>query len=398
MSPRTMKTLAIVFAGSVVALLTFGIVMLASTSSFYAFQSRGGDAFFYTKRQLLFLVMGLVACAVTASVDYRRYRKWAWPLLFVAAGLLAGVLVLGTPINGARRWYFLGPLRFQPSEFAKYALVLGLAWWLELTQRTAKGRLGPRIKHWWWGVFAPLAITGVLGFLILKEPDFGTTVLLGVVALVLMWIAGAPSGWLAAIVGSGALVIIAGLVAIFEFGMFHDHYQVQRLIHWWLEDDRQGINYQQWMAMLALGTGGTTGVGLGNSLMKLGFLPEAHTDFIFPIIGEELGLAVTLAVVVVFCVVVVCGILLAREAPDLFGRLLGAGIITVIGLQAIINMAVATNSIPNKGMALPFISYGGSNLLMSLAAVGILWNIFRQGIAGAENVRSGSALASSSQG
>jgi cell division protein FtsW len=157
--------------------------------------------------------------------------------------------------------------------------------------------------------------------------------------------------------------------------MFHEHYQVQRLIHWWLGDDLQGSNYQQYMAMLAFGSGGLWGLGLGNSHMKMAYLPEAHTDFIFPIIGEELGLVATLAVVVAFCVLVVCGILLATRSPDLFGRLLACGIIAIIGLQALINIAVVTNTIPNKGMPLPFISYGGSNLVMTLAALGVVLNI-----------------------
>jgi len=160
--------------------------------------------------------------------------------------------------------------------------------------------------------------------------------------------------------------------------MFPDSYQVQRIVHWWRGDDPQGINYQQNIAKLAFGSGGLWGLGLGNSRMKMAFLPEAHTDFILPIIGEELGLFVTLAVAVAFCALVVGAILLVTRAPDCFGLLLGTGIIAVIGLQAIINIAVVTDTIPNKGMPLPFISYGGSNLVMTLAALGVLLNIFRQ--------------------
>jgi cell division protein FtsW len=201
-------------------------------------------------------------------------------------------------------------------------------------------------------------------------------VLLGAVTLAMMWVAGSPSGWLGGIVGTGGIGLTAFLVAIFRFNMFQGSYQVQRILHWWREDDLQGSNYQQYMAMLAFGSGGSWGFGLGNSRMKMAYLPEAHTDFIFPIIGEELGLIAALAVVVAFCVIVVCGILLATRSHDLFGMLLGSGIITVIGLQAMINIAVVTNTIPNKGMPLPFISYGGSNLVMILAALGVLLNIF----------------------
>jgi cell division protein FtsW len=367
MSPKAMRAAAVVLGVTVLALLTFGFVMLASTSSASAFH---GDSFYYAKRQAMWLGLGLVACAGTACVDYRRYRKFAWPLFIAAVVLLVGVLMFGRRINGAARWFVGGPFRVQPSEFAKYVLVLVLAFWLEKMQRPAKGQLRPRIQHWWWGVFAPITITCVPAVIILREPDLGTTV-----ALLLMWVAGAPSGWLAAIVGAGGAGIAAGLVAIFKFGMFHEHYQVQRLIHWWLGDDLQGSNYQQYMAMLAFGSGGLWGLGLGNSHMKMAYLPEAHTDFIFPIIGEELGLVATLAVVVAFCVLVVCGILLATRSPDLFGRLLACGIIAIIGLQALINIAVVTNTIPNKGMPLPFISYGGSNLVMTLAALGVVLNI-----------------------
>jgi len=275
-------------------------------------------------------------------------------------------------------------VRLQPSEFAKYALVIFLAYWLEKMQRALKGQLRPQIRHWWRGVLAPLTVTGGVGLLILKEPDLGTPVLLFSVTLVMLWLAGAPSGWLAAIIGVGALAVAAALVAIFQFGMFHDFYQVQRLIHWCRWDDLEGSNYQQYVSMLALGSGGTWGLGLGNSRMKLGFLPEAHTDFILPIVGEELGLAATLVVTALFCVLVLCGMLLASKSPDTFGRLLGSGILAVVGFQALINIAVVTNAIPNKGLALPFISYGGSNLVMTLAAVGVLLNIFRRTHAEAE--------------
>jgi cell division protein FtsW len=359
---------------AVLALVTFGLVMLTSTSSFYAYTLHG-DAFYYAKRQTLWLGLGLAACLVTARLDYHRYRKYAWPLFMTAAVMLIGVLISGRRVNGALRWFDFGPISFQPSEFAKYGLVVFLAYWLEKAQRPLPGQFRRRIQHAWWGIFAPLGFTTGLAVLLLKEPDFGTALLLGVVALPLMWVGGASGRWLAGIVTAGAAGIVAFLVAIFQYGMFQGSYQVQRILHWWYEDDLQGSNYQQWIAMLAFGSGGTQGVGLGDSRMKMAYLPEAHTDFIFPIIGEELGLIAALGVVATFAVIVVCGILLLKRSPDLFGLLLGSGIVTVIGLQAIINIAVVTNTIPNKGMALPLISYGGSNLVMTLAALGVLLNI-----------------------
>jgi cell division protein FtsW len=375
MSPNSMRVVTVVFCMTVLALLTFGFVMLTSTSSFHPYR---GDPFYYVKRQAMWLGLGLAACAATSRIDYRRYRRLAWALFLAAAVLLVGVLIFGKRINGAARWFVLGPIRFQPSEFSKYALVIFLAFWLEKMQRAPKGQLRPRIQHWWWGVFAPLAVVCGLTAFILLEPDLGTTLLLVTAALVLMWVAGAPARWLAVIVGTGGTGVAAFLFAIFKCGMFQGSYQVQRILHWWREDDLGGSNYQQYMAMLAFGSGGPDGVGLGNSRLKMAYLPEAHTDFIFPIIGEELGLIATLAVVIAFCVLIVCGLLLASRSLDLFGLLLGSGITTAIGVQAIINIAVVTNVVPNKGMPLPFISYGGSNLVMTLAALGVLMNICRQ--------------------
>ena len=375
MSPKRMKGMAGLMCLLVLGLLTLGLVMLASTNSG---STNHTEPFYYAKRQAMWLGLGILAGGITSVVNYRHYRRLAWPMFGAALLALVAALVFGRKVNGAARWLVFGPFRFQPSEFAKYALVILLAYWLDKMQSTSKGSVRPKIRHWWWGVFAPIALTCLPAALILREPDFGTTMLLGAVTLALMWVAGSPWQWLTAIVSTGAAGTVLFLVAIFRWGMFHKAYQVQRIIHWWLGDDLQGSNYQQWAASLAFGSGGPWGLGLGNSRMKLGFLPEAHTDFILPVIGEELGLVATLAVVFAFCVVVILGIRLTAQAPDLFGRLIGFGISAVIGVQALINIAVVTNCIPNKGMALPFISYGGSNMLMTLAALGVLMNIFNQ--------------------
>jgi cell division protein FtsW len=370
-----MKAVTVLFGVTVLALVAFGFVMLTSTSSF---TPQRGDAYYFAKRQAVWLGLGLVACAATAFVDYRHYRKWAWPLCLAAAISLIAVLFVGKRINGAVRWLEFGPIRVQPSEFAKYTLVIVLAFWLEQVQHAPKGQPCPRRQHWWWGVWAPLTITGGLAALICLEPDAGTAMLLGAVALLLMWVAGSSSRWLAGLVGSGGAGVTAFLGAILRCDMFQGSFHVQRIIHWWRGDDLHGINHQQFMAMVAFGSGGPWGLGLGNSRQKIAYLPEAHTDFILPIIGEELGLIAVVAVVVAFCVLVVCGIMRVTRAPDLFGLLLGSGILAVVGLQAMINIAVVTNTVPNKGLPLPFISYGGSNLIMTLAAIGVLLNIFRQ--------------------
>jgi cell division protein FtsW len=377
MSAKTTNWMMGLFCAAVLALMTFGLVMLASTS--YA-TVHHNSAFFYAKRQALWMGLGLIVCALVSRLDYHRYRQYAWPLFAAALVLLLGVLILGRRINGAARWFAFGPVRLQPSEIAKYVLVVVLAFWLEKVQRPARGQLQPRIQHWWWGVLAPLALTGGILVLIVVEPDLGTTLLLAAVVLVLMWVAGAPSRWLAGLVGTGGLAAGGLIIAIFKYGMFQKSYQVQRILHWWYWDDLGGSNYQQWTALLAFGSGGVGGLGLGNSRMKLAYLPEAHTDFIFPIVGEELGVIATLAVLAAFCVLIGCGMALTARAPDFLGMLLGTGIITVIGLQAIINIAVVTCVVPNKGMALPFISYGGSNLVMTLAALGVALNVFQQAV------------------
>lgn len=380
LSPKALRRIAIILCVAVLGLMTFGVIMLCSTSSFFA-NDKFHDPYYIFKRQLLWLCIGVAACAITANIDYRKYRRFAWPILGGAALLLLLVLVIGTVRNGAKRWLIAGPISFQPSEFAKFALVIFLAFWLEQMHRTLKKQTTPKIKHPVWGIGLPVLFTSVLAALVMKEPDLGTTLLLFVVAVFLMWVAGSNSVWLGSFVGCVAIVGFLVMFAILEFGMFDQHYQVRRIIAWWTGSDPQGINFQQTQALYAFGSGGPWGVGLGDSRQKMFYLPEAHTDFIGAIIGEELGLIGTLSLVAAFCVIVVCGIVISSRSPDLFGLLLGSGIVSIIGLQAIINLAVVTNSIPNKGMPLPFISYGGSNLMMMLGAIGILLNIYRQSYA-----------------
>ena len=372
-----MRRIAVVFCVSVLALLTFGVIVLCSTSSFYA-KDRFDDPYFLFNRQVLWVCVGLVACAITARIDYRRYKRWAWWILGITAALLVAVLVFGPVRNGAQRWLPLGPLNFQPSEFAKFSLVIFLAFWLEQMHRTMKRKLMLKIDHPWWGFGLPLLVTSGLAALIYKQPDLGATLLLFTVAIFVMWIAGTRPLYIACFVAVGVLAVVALLTAILHFGLFNGHYQADRIVAWWTGEDPQGINFQQNQALLAYGSGGPFGVGLGNSRQKMFYLPEAHTDFIHPIIGEELGLIGTLAIVVAFSVLVVCGILMATRSVDLFGLLVGSGIVSVIALQAIVNIAVVTNSVPNKGMPLPFISYGGSNVMMALGAIGVLLNIYRQ--------------------
>jgi cell division protein FtsW len=302
---------------------------------------------------------------VTASlVDYRILRNLAVPMLAAAVILLLLVLVCGLKIGGARRWLSVGHgiVRFQPSEFAKIALIVAIAWYGERYQRQMGG--------WKRGMIIPSVCIGLVLGLIFVEPDRGATILLAAVAGMMLLIAGLP--W--KFVFPPVLAGVAGL----GVSLLHDPMRINRIFAWLHPDDHEnGAGYQVKQSLLALGTGGWTGLGLGNSREKLGFLPEHHTDFIFPIIGEELGLIATLLVVLGFMMVLTSGVYISANAGDSFGMLLGSGVTLLIGLQAFINIGVVTGTLPNKGLPLPFISYGGSNLLMLLFGVGLLVSIAR---------------------
>jgi cell division protein FtsW len=352
-------------------LLTIGVVMLFSTSSLQA-RDRYGDSNYLLKRQLAWLVVGGAGCIAAASVPYPKLRGACAALLLIAMVLLTLVLVphLGVKVGGARRWLGVGGVRFQPSELAKLLLVVWLAHWLAKEKR--------RIQQLRRGFVVPAAGAGVMMLLILAEPDFGSTALLGLVAFAMMFVAGVRLRFLVP-------TILAGLTA-FAALVIHNPVRSTRLLAFMdLEKYKQGPGYQVWQAILAFGSGGINGLGLGNSRQKMFYLPEAHTDFIFPIVGEELGLIGTLAILACFAALVACGMSISLHAPDLFGQYLGFGTTLLIALQALINIGVVTAWLPTKGLPLPFISFGGSNLVMNLLAVGILLSIFRHGAAEPQN-------------
>ncbi|HEX3718252.1 MAG TPA: putative lipid II flippase FtsW [Verrucomicrobiae bacterium] len=315
--------------------------------------------------QLVWCLLGLIGCVVVASSDYRRIKKLTPWILGVASVLLVLVFVHGIGIsrNGGRRWIGFGHLpHFQPSELAKLALILFLAFYGERYQRHMSG-----FKK---GLLIPGCVVLPVLALIFFEPDRGCTILLIAVCGVTLVLAGVRLSY---IFVPG--VLLAGGLAL---SLLHDPMRLRRIMAWiHPEQNKDGVGYQAYEAMIALGSGGWFGLGLGNGRQKLGFIPEHHTDFIFSIIGEELGLVTTLAVLLLFVALVACGIYIARRSTDTFGLLLGAGITFMIGLQAFINMGVVTSLLPNKGMPLPFISYGGSNLLLMLVCVGFLLSIAR---------------------
>ncbi len=343
----------------VAALLSLGMVILYSSST-----AQVGAH--YLKMQLVWCALGLVGATCAAMMDYRHLKKFSLALFCLAVVLLCLVFApeIGIKVGGASRWIGKWGFRFQPSELAKIALIIFLAHYGERYQR----QMGTFVR----GLVVPgLFIAGILG-LIFIEPDRGCTILLAAVSMAVLVIAGVRLRLLIP-------PLILAITAL-AFSLFNDPMRMKRILAWLNpEETKDGVGYQAYQAMIALGSGGWFGLGLGNGRQKLGFVPEHHTDFIFSIVGEELGLIATIAVVLAFILLVVCGVFISSRARDPFGLLLGSGITFMIGLQALINIGVVTSTLPNKGMPLPFISYGGSNLLMMLVSVGILLSIARRG-------------------
>jgi cell division protein FtsW len=350
---------------AVLGLLVIGIVMLFSTSA-YARDSHG-DVYFFIKRQAIWVGIGLVACILSALVNYHFWQKtwWLWFAIALAALELCYIPHVGLRINGSRRWVGYGPITFQPSELAKVATIFFLAAWFARREKPDGNVFS--------GFILPLAIISVPAALVLGEVDLGTTALIGATAFVVMFVAGTNPLWLAglAFVGLGGLLIVATQISE-RMG------RLSAFLHPQNYKDDAGL--QQMQALIAWGSGGMDGLGLGNGRQKMLYLPYAHTDFIFPIIGEELGLRFSLLVVFLFVVIIVCGIMIALHASDRFGLLLGCGIVSLLALQAAVNIGVTTSLLPNKGLPLPFISYGGSNLTACMFGIGLLLNIYRQGI------------------
>jgi cell division protein FtsW len=350
---------------AVLGLLVIGIVMLFSTSAFA--RDSHGDVYFFIKRQAIWFGVGLVVCIFAALTDYHLWQRTWWLWFAVALVVLALCYVphIGMRLNGSRRWIGWGPITLQPSELAKVAVIFFLAAWFSRYEKTDRKLL--------LGFILPLAIISLPAALVLGEVDLGTTALIGTTAFVVMFIAGASPLWLGAVslTGLGALLIVATQISE-RMG------RLSAFLH--PQDFKEDAGLQQMQALIAWGSGGMEGLGLGNGRQKMLYLPYAHTDFIFPIVGEELGLRFSLLVVFLFVVIIVCGTMIALHAKDRFGLLLGCGVVSLLALQAAVNIGVTTSLLPNKGLPLPFISYGGSNLVACMFGVGLLLNIYRQGI------------------
>jgi cell division protein FtsW len=349
---------------TVVGLTTLGIVMLFSTSAFA--QESHGDIYFFVKRQAFWLSISLVCALIGALVDYHWWKKTWWIIFILSLALLILCFVppIGLKINGSRRWIQVGFGTFQPSELAKIAVVLFTAWWFEKFEKDA-GRF-------FKGFLFPMAIVSIMLVPISRQEDLGYTALIGAAGLCVMFVAGMRLRWILPI-------ILAGAIGILYLAMHIDERRDRLLAFLNPEEYQASGGYQQLQGLIAIGSGGVDGLGLGEGRQKMLYLPYAHTDFIFPMIGEELGLRVTLLIVFCYLLICLCGTLIAMNAPDRFGMLLGFGFVMMITLQAIVNIGVTTSLLPNKGMPLPFISFGGSNLAVCYFMVGVLVNIHRFG-------------------
>lgn len=343
-------------------LVVLGLTMLASTSVWI---EEDTGAYLHLIKQAGFAGFGLLVAVLMALVNYRTLRKHAWRLYAFAIFLLILCYVpgIGKEVNGEQRWIRVPVINaFQPSEAAKIALMIGLAAWY--------GHNQAEVRKFKKGFLIPAAILGLPIGLIFFEKDMGTAAGLGAAGLAVLFIAGARLRYLI----SGAVIAAVGLFAM----VYTNSNRWERIMAYTdLEAHKLGFGLQQWRALLAFGNGGTNGLGLGNGAEKHGYLPFAHTDFIFPMVGEELGLWFTLGTVFCFVMIAVYGIAIAARASDMFGRLLAAGLTCSIVIPAMMNIGVTTAVLPNTGLPLPFVSYGGTNLVFTLMTIGLLINIHR---------------------
>lgn len=350
---------------SVSFLVIVGFVMLVSTCVFSA-QASEIDGYREAKRQAVSLVIGVAALWASATIDYRFWKRHVWTILgavclFLALCFLPGI---GLEVNGERRWIGAGPVRVQPSEMAKIAVVIFLAYWFSRHPDCGKDPVR--------GFLLPLSICAMPMSLVLFEVDIGTTAVIAATAFLVLFVAGTDWKYLSGLV----LTAVIGFLGMLSYAPN----RMERIMAFLdPEEHRLGAGFQQWISLMAIGSGGMTGRGIGEGRLKMLYMPFAQTDFIFPMIGEEMGLVFTLLVVLAYITIAVCGFVIAFHAPDRFGALLAIGMVGFVAFQAFVNIGVTTSILPNKGIALPFISYGGSALVIGLFSVGILVNIFRQG-------------------
>lgn len=345
----------------VLALVALGLVTIYSASAIYALDKYGNPTYFLW-RQVTWILIGLCVAFFLIVYDHKKLRFWIKPFLLLCLIFLVGVLIVGKEVSGAKRWLRVGGIGFQPSELTKLALILFVADYCD--------RKRSKIQNFTKGLLPLLAVLAVFCGLIFVQPDLGTPILIAITCLTMIFLGGAKWSHLVGLGGFSALFFIVAIWA--------EPYRRRRILAFlnpW--ENMQKDSYQLVQSLLALGSGGLTGVGLGSSHSKLLYLPEPHTDFVFPIFAEEFGLMGSWVLLFLFGLLAWSGFRIAARTTNLFSNLLASGITLIVLYQAIINIAVVTGCLPTKGLPLPFLSFGGSSLVVTLASVGILLNISR---------------------
>jgi cell division protein FtsW len=342
-------------------LVSLGTVMVYSSSSIVSLE-RFGDEYFFLKKQILFALIGIIAMIIMTKIPYLLWRRTAYAGILISLGLLSLLLIpgLGVKVGGATRWLRVGGFSFQVTELVKVALVIFLAHYLTKKKE--------HIREFFRIFPVPLFLTLAMVFLIMLQPDFGTAVIMIILLMFMFYLAGSRIFHLAGFVA--AFIPIAVTLVICE------SYRIQRLLSFrnpWDDPTRSGFQIIQ--SFISFGSGGAFGVGLGDSMQKLFYLPEPHTDFILSVIAEEVGFIGVAVVIVLFALLIIRGFMISFNTTDLFGTLLSAGLTIIIAIETFINMAAVMGLTPTKGLALPFLSYGGTSLIMSMTAVGIVLNI-----------------------
>jgi cell division protein FtsW len=353
---------------TVIGMVAFGLLMVYSSSFIYA-QEKTGDGFAFIRKQMIYAAAGFGVLFAAFRLDYRQWAKWSHAVLGIAVAMLVMVLIpgVGSRVLGAQRWIRLGPLNFQPGEFAKFAIIFFVA--SQLTRKEG------RIHVFAAGVLSPVLIPIPAMVLLLLQPDFGTTVMITMVIFALMFLAGVPKRFLAS-----ALLLAGTAGAVLVLGSTYRRSRLLGYLNPWADPGGKGFQIIQ--SLVGLHNGHFWGVGLGNGKEKLFYLPEAHNDFIFAVIGEELGFIGIGAVILAYLYFMHRGLQIAyqcqKNRQDRFGMLLASGITLALGLQGFVNIAVVMGLLPTKGLTLPFISYGGSALMVDLFAIGVLLSVAKE--------------------
>jgi cell division protein FtsW len=345
----------------VLFLVGVGIVMVYSASSALALK-KFGTSYYFLKKQSIFALLGIVLMVVSCHIPYRTFRSLAYPLLILAILFLSAILIsgFGYSAGGAKRWFRIVGFTFQPSEFARFALVIYLAY--------SMSRKIDRIKEFSVGFLPHVLVLCLFTVLIMLQPDFGSVVIFGAITWIMLFVGGVRISYLL-----GSMVLVIPAVYYLVAGADYRIERIMSFMNPWQYSGDKG--YQVIHSLLAFGTGGIWGAGIGKGYQKLFYLPEPHTDFIFSVIGEELGLFGVLIILGLYTVILWRGISIARKSPDAFGSFVAVGLTTAMGLQICVNMGVALGLLPTKGLTLPFLSYGGTSLLMNMASIGVLMNI-----------------------